>query len=439
MNHQQTAAYYTLGCKLNFAETSTIARQLSDEGFARVDFENGADVYVINTCSVTEQADKKCRNIVRRALGHNPEAFIAVVGCYAQLKPSTIAEIDGVDVVLGANEKFNIAEYIDPSRKHLETLIRNSHIKETKEFIPSWSAGDRTRSFLKIQDGCDYFCSFCTIPLARGRSRSGSVTQVIQNAREISAQGIKEIVLTGVNIGDFKNDQGERFIDVVKALDQEVSIHRLRISSIEPDLLSEEIINTVAASDRFMPHFHIPLQSGSDTLLKAMRRRYDTELYRSRIEYIRSVLPEACIGVDVIVGYPGETEDEFLKTVEFLKSLDVSYLHVFTYSERPNTTAIRSSEKVDMGIRQQRNKILRMLSLKKQRAFYEKYQGRTMRVLLEDNAIDGRMHGFTENYIKVSLPYDPKQGNQIIDVRLDKLNSDGVYECVSLEQEKILT
>lgn len=437
MRHQRTAAYYTLGCKLNFAETSTIARQLSDEGFARVDFEDGADVYVINTCSVTEQADKKCRNIVRKAMGHNPDAFIAVVGCYAQLKPSTIAEIPGVDAVLGANDKFNLHAFIPDEGKAEETIIRNEHIKETKTFHPSWSAGDRTRSFLKIQDGCDYFCSFCTIPLARGRSRSGTVEEVLENARQIIQKGVKEIVLTGVNIGDFRNPEGETFLDVVQALDAEKEIPRLRISSIEPDLLSEEIIDTVATSDRFMPHFHIPLQSGSDVLLKEMRRRYDIELYRSRISYIRKKMPHACIGVDVIVGYPGETEEEFQKTLDLIHELEVSYLHVFTYSERPNTTALRASGVVPMSTRQERNKILRMLSLKKQRAFYVEHKNSVYQALIESTETDGRMNGFTENYIKVSLPYDEKLINRTIPVRLESLNSDGVYECVSLESEKI--
>lgn len=432
MNHARTAAYYTLGCKLNFAETSTIARQLSDEGIARVDFETGADIYVINTCSVTEQADKKCRNIVRKALNHNPEAFVAVVGCYAQLKPSSIAQIPGVDVVLGANDKFDLAKHIPEAGKHEETLVLNDHIKETKAFHPSWSAGDRTRSFLKIQDGCDYFCSFCTIPLARGRSRSGTVAEVVSNAKEIASKGVKEIVLTGVNIGDFRNDADERFIDVVRALDKLEEVQRIRISSIEPDLLHEEIIDTVAASERFMPHFHIPLQSGSDTLLKSMRRRYDTRLYRSRIAYIKEKMPHACIGVDVIVGYPGETEEEFNKTLELIKELDISYLHVFTYSERANTTALRIKEVVPKHIRQERNKILRMLSLKKQRAFYEAHQGQQAEALMEASELEGRMHGFTKNYIKVSLPYDAKLVNTSVPLELTRLNADGVYESVSL-------
>ncbi len=437
MRHTRTAAYHTLGCKLNFAETSTIARQLADEGIARVDFEAGADIYVINTCSVTEQADKKCRNIVRKAMGHNPEAFIAVVGCYAQLKPSTIASIPGVDVVLGANDKFNLKEFISEAGKREAPLVRNEHIKETKAFHPSWSAGDRTRSFLKIQDGCDYFCSFCTIPLARGRSRSGTVADVLDNARQILARGVKEVVLTGVNIGDFRNDLGEQFIDVVKSLDSLEGEHRFRISSIEPDLLTEEIIDSVAASERFMPHFHIPLQSGSDRLLSSMRRRYDTELYRSRIARIRAAMPHACIGVDVIVGYPGETEDEFQKTLDLIDELEISYLHVFTYSERPNTTAMRIKEIIPVSTRQERNKILRMLSLKKQRAFYEAHKGSVFNVLFEANELEGQMNGFTENYIKVALAYDEGKVNTIVPVRLTKMNSEGVYECVSLETETL--
>lgn len=432
MNHARTAAYYTLGCKLNFAETSTIARQLSDEGIARVDFEKGADIYVINTCSVTEQADKKCRNIVRKALGFNPDAFVAVVGCYAQLKPSNIAQIPGVDVVLGAEDKFDLAQHIPESGKLDEVLVRNAHIKETKAFHPSWSAGDRTRSFLKIQDGCDYFCSFCTIPLARGRSRSGTVAQVLENIQSIADQGIQEVVLTGVNIGDFRNKQSERFVDVVRALDTKGPDLRLRISSIEPDLLSEEIIDLVAQSNRFMPHFHIPLQSGSDVLLKSMRRRYDTALYRNRIAYIRQQIPHACIGVDVIVGYPGETEEEFQKTLDLLHELEISYLHVFTYSERANTTALRVEGVVPKPLRQDRNKILRMLSLKKQRAFYTAHQGSQQQALMEASDTEGLMQGFTENYIKVNLPYDESLVNRTIGVELTALNSDGVYECVSL-------
>jgi threonylcarbamoyladenosine tRNA methylthiotransferase MtaB len=438
MRHSRTAAYYTLGCKLNFAETSTIARQLEDEGIARVDFEAGADIYVINTCSVTEQADKKCRNIVRKAMGHNPKAFIAVVGCYAQLKPSSIASIPGVDVVLGANDKFNLSEYIPEEGKQEVTLVRNEHIKETKAFHSSWSAGDRTRSFLKIQDGCDYFCSFCTIPLARGRSRSGTVADVLNNAQVILSKGIKEIVLTGVNIGDFKNDLDEHFIDVVRALDKQEGTHRYRISSIEPDLLTEEIIDTVAYSERFMPHFHIPLQSGSDKLLSSMRRRYDSKLYRNRIAYIRSVMPHACIGVDVIVGYPGETEEEFQKTLDLIKELDVSYLHVFTYSERPNTTALRIKEIVPVPIRQKRNKVLRMLSLKKQRAFYEAHKESEYEVLFESSEIDGCMFGFTENYIKVSAPFNAEKVNQLVKVRLTELNAEGIFECVSLKLEPMV-
>ena len=438
MHHSRTAAYYTLGCKLNFAETSTIARQLADEGIARVDFEAGADIYVINTCSVTEQADKKCRNIVRKAMGHNPSAFIAVVGCYAQLKPATIASIPGVDVVLGANDKFNLSEYISEDGKQDVTLVRNEHIKETKAFHPSWSVGDRTRSFLKIQDGCDYFCSFCTIPLARGRSRSGTIADVLVNTEAILEKGIKEIVLTGVNIGDFKNDLNERFIDVVRALDGQTGAHRYRISSIEPDLLSEEIIDAVAESKRFMPHFHIPLQSGSDVLLSSMRRRYDSALYRNRIAYIRSVMPHACIGVDVIVGYPGETQVEFQKTLDLLHELDISYLHVFTYSERPNTTALRIKEVVPLHIRQERNKILRMLSLKKQRAFCEAHIDSEHEVLFESSEVDGHMFGFTQNYIKVKAPFNADTVNELARVRLTNLNPEGIYECVSLEPEPLV-
>ncbi|MFT5227693.1 MAG: threonylcarbamoyladenosine tRNA methylthiotransferase MtaB, partial [Urechidicola sp.] len=339
MRSNNTAAYYTLGCKLNFAETSTIARDLEDAGFAKVPFDQMADLYVINTCSVTDNADKKCRNIVRKALNNNPEAFVVVVGCYAQLKPVEISQIEGVDLVLGAKEKFNISSFIEDLSKNETTLIHRDRIRETKDFISSWSAGGRTRSFLKVQDGCDYFCSFCTIPIARGKSRSATTNDVVSNANAIASKGIKEIVLTGVNIGDFKNDLNENFLDLIVALDNVEGIDRFRISSIEPNLLDEEIIDFVGASKRFMPHFHIPLQSGSDILLKSMRRKYDVALYESRVKYIMQKMPHACIGVDVIVGYPGETDDEFLKTYNFLLNLDVSYLHVFTYSERNNTLA----------------------------------------------------------------------------------------------------
>ncbi|MDP4687800.1 MAG: tRNA (N(6)-L-threonylcarbamoyladenosine(37)-C(2))-methylthiotransferase MtaB, partial [Salibacteraceae bacterium] len=383
MNPYKTVAFYTLGCKLNFSETSTIARLFEQGGYAKVDFDDRPDIYIINTCSVTDHADKKCRNLVRRAKSKNPDAFIAVVGCYAQLKPEEIANIEGVNVVLGANEKFNILAYLDKQPENGKAHIENGHIKEVKEFIPSYSANDRTRTFLKVQDGCDYFCSFCTIPLARGRSRNQTVAETVKVAQEVAETGVKEVVLTGVNIGDFGQGKSESFLELITALDEVAGIDRFRISSIEPNLLNDEIIDFVSTSKRFVPHFHIPLQSGSDAMLQNMRRRYLTPLYRERIERIKAKMPNACIGVDVIVGFPGETDEEFMKTVEFIKSLDVSYLHVFTYSERANTTALRIDEVIPMQVRQERNKTLTNLSLKKKRAFYETQVGSTHPVLWE--------------------------------------------------------
>ena len=422
MNHR-TASFYTLGCKLNFSETSTIARDLESEGFARVGFESGADIYVINTCSVTDQADKKCRNIVRRALKYNPSAFIVVIGCYAQLKPKEISSIKGVDLVLGAQEKFNLNSFLHDIDKRKETQIENKHIKHVNEFYPGYSKGDRVRSFFKVQDGCNYFCSFCTIPLARGKSRSANVEETIVKAKEIANSKVKEVVLTGVNIGDFGYGTKEKLIDLLIELDKLEQINRFRISSIEPDLLSNEIIEFVYKSKRFVPHFHIPLQSGSDKLLKSMRRRYDTELYKSRIEKIKDLMPKACIGVDVIVGFPGETEKEFNKTVHFLKSLPISYLHVFTYSERANTTAPRMGETVPMEERRKRSKQLRILSLKLKQQFYQNNLGKTEKVLLE-NQEDGYHYGFTENYVKVKLPVQKVRKNEIVNVKLNEINSD---------------
>ena len=427
MNHK-TASFYTLGCKLNFSETSTIARDLENEGFARVEFESGADIYVINTCSVTDQADKKCRNVVRRALKYNSSAFIVVIGCYAQLKPKEISSIKGVDLVLGAQEKFNLKSFLLDIEKRKETQIENKHIKHVNEFYPGYSKGDRVRSFFKVQDGCNYFCSFCTIPLARGKSRSGNVEETMVKAREIASSKVKEVVLTGVNIGDFGYGTKEGLIDLLIELDKLEQINRFRISSIEPDLLSNEIIEFVYKSKRFVPHFHIPLQSGSDKLLQSMRRRYDTELYKSRIEKIKDLMPKACIGVDVIVGYPGETEEEFNKTVHFLKSLPISYLHVFTYSERANTTAPRMGEIVPMEERRKRSKQLRILSLKLKQKFYQNNLGKTEKVLLE-NQEDGYHYGFTENYVKVKLPAKKLRKNEIVSVKLNEINSD--FEVLS--------
>ena len=428
MNHK-TASFYTLGCKLNFSETSTIARDLENEGFARVEFESGADIYVINTCSVTDQADKKCRNVVRRALKYNSSAFIVVIGCYAQLKPKEISSIKGVDLVLGAQEKFNLKSFLHDIEKRKETQIENKHIKHINEFYPGYSKGDRVRSFFKVQDGCNYFCSFCTIPLARGKSRSANVEETMVKAREIASSEVKEVVLTGVNIGDFGYGTKERLIDLLIELDKLEQINRFRISSIEPDLLSNEIIEFVYKSKRFVPHFHIPLQSGSDILLKSMRRRYNTELYKSRIEKIKDLMPKACIGVDVIVGYPGETEEEFNKTVHFLKSLPISYLHVFTYSERANTTAPRMGEIVPMEERRKRSKQLRILSLKLKQQFYQNNLGKTEKVLLE-NQEDGYHYGFTENYVKVKLPAQKVKKNEIVSVKLNEINND--FEVLSI-------
>ena len=422
MNYR-TAAFYTLGCKLNFSETSTIARDLEEEGFARVEFEKGADIYIINTCSVTDQADKKCRNIVRKALKYNPNAFVVVIGCYAQLKPKEISSIDGVDLVLGAQEKFKISNYLNKLDKNSSAVVMNKHIKHVNEFYPGYSQGDRVRSFFKVQDGCNYFCSFCTIPLARGKSRSGSVRQTILKAKELANSEVKEVVLTGVNIGDFGNGTNENFYDLIKELDKIENIDRFRISSIEPDLLSDQIIEFVHNSNKFVPHFHIPLQSGSDQLLKSMRRRYDTKLYSDKIEKIKKLMPNACIGVDVIVGYPGETDEEFNKTMNFLKSLPISYLHVFTYSERANTTAPRMGEVVPMEERRKRSKQLRILSLKLKQKFYQEQIGSQEKVLLETKE-DNSIYGFTENYIKVKIPGEIELKNNIVKVKLKELNSD---------------
>jgi len=421
--NSKTAAFYTLGCKLNFSETSTISRDLEEEGYAKIDFELGADIYIINTCSVTDQADKKCRNIVRKALKYNPNAFIIVIGCYAQLKPEEISTIEGVDLVLGAQEKFNIGKYLDDTNKKNKPVLLNQSIKNVKTFYPGYSVGDRTRSFFKVQDGCNYFCSFCTIPLARGKSRSGSVSQTIEKAKEIGRSEVKEVVLTGINLGDFGYGTNENFFQLIKELDQLNGIYRYRISSIEPDLLSEEIIQFVNSSNKFVPHFHIPLQSGSNYLLKKMRRKYDTDLYSSRIRLIKKLMPHACIGVDVIVGFPGETEEEFNKTIEYLKSLPISYLHVFTYSERANTNAPKMNDVVPMDVRRKRSKQLRILSLKLKLKFYNENIGYKGKVLLESKE-ENNLIGFTENYIKVKIPFEDKIINTIQEVRIEKINSD---------------
>jgi threonylcarbamoyladenosine tRNA methylthiotransferase MtaB len=434
MNQYKKVAFYTLGCKLNFSETSTIARNFEEEGYAKVDFSDSPDIFVINTCSVTENADKKCKQIVKQALKVNPNAFVAMIGCYAQLKPEEIGKIPGVDLVLGANEKFNILAHVEELEKQEFTKISAENIKITQDFVPSFSMGDRTRSFLKVQDGCDYFCSFCTIPLARGKSRNASVAETVLEAEKIAKTAIKEVVLTGVNIGDFGQGEGENFLDLITALDDVEGIERFRISSIEPNLLSNEVIEFVAQSNKFVPHFHIPLQAGSNTLLKAMRRKYLRELYAERVEKIKTLMPDACIGVDVIVGFPGETEVEFMETVNFLMDLDVSYLHVFTYSERANTTAKKMDNVVPMATRRERSQKLHLISDKKRRAFYESQEGKTKQVLFEAEENGGIMHGFSENYVKVSIPFDPTLINQTVQVRLEKIGMDGNMSVTLLEK-----
>ena len=425
---KRSVAFYTLGCKLNFSETSTIARKFNEAGYAINDFEEGADVYVINTCSVTDHADKKTKRVVKEGLKKNPLANVIVIGCYAQLKPEEIVSIPGVNLVLGASEKFKVLDYVNELHNGCEPAIFNSHIKEAITFNAAYSAGDRTRSFLKIQDGCNYFCSFCTIPLARGRSRSTTVADVVKSATEIAATGVKEIVLTGVNIGDFENESGETFFDVVKALDSIEGIERFRISSIEPNLLSDDIIRFVAASKKFVPHFHIPLQSGSNKILALMRRRYQRELYAERVHLIKELMPDACIGVDVIVGFPSETEEDFMETYDFIHSLPVSYLHVFTYSERPDTTALRIKGRVLNSIRTQRNTMLTTLSHKKKRAFYETQLGNEFKIIWEIGNHDGWMHGFTENYVKTKAPFVDGSVNTISVLTLSEIDEDGVVE-----------
>lgn len=431
MIYDKKIAYYTLGCKLNFSETSSISRSLADLGYARVDFESNADVFVINTCSVTENADKKCKALVRQIKKRTTNSKVIIIGCYAQLKPKEIAEIEGVDLVLGANEKFNIEKHLPTLENAEGNQFVAEEIKTVNSFEGSFSQGERTRSFLKIQDGCDYFCSFCTIPLARGRSRSTSILKTLSLAKQVATTKVKEVVITGVNIGDFgKTEDGKRrtdenFFQLIQQLDKVKGIERWRISSIEPNLLSTEIIDFVAQSNHFVPHFHIPLQSGSDILLKKMRRKYLTDLYRQRIAKIKKVMPHCCIGVDVIVGFPGETQEEFETTLHFLKDLDISYLHVFTYSERNNTKALGIKPVVPMNVRRERSKILRSLSLKKKRAFYEKFVGETRKVLFESKDDDGFLTGFTDNYIKVQVPYQENLENTIQLVELVEVSKLG--------------
>jgi len=429
---RKKVAFYTLGCKLNFSETSTIARDFTDEGFDRVDFSETADIYVINTCSVTENADKRFKSIVKQAQKSNPEAFVAAVGCYAQLKPQELADVNGVDLVLGATEKFKITDYINDLSKNDFGEVHSCEIEDADFYVGSYSIGDRTRAFLKVQDGCDYKCTYCTIPLARGISRSDSLENVLKNAKEISEKDIKEIVLTGVNIGDYgKGEFGNKkhehtFYELVEALDQVKGIERLRISSIEPNLLKNETIDFVSKSRTFVPHFHIPLQSGNNEMLKLMRRRYMRELYTDRVNKIKEVMPHACIGVDVIVGFPGETEEYFIDTYNFLNTLDISYLHVFTYSERDNTLAATMEGVVSKNIRAKRSKMLRGLSVKLRRAFYEKQLGHKRTVLFESENKQGYIYGFTENYVKVKTPWNPELVNTLQEVELTKIGEDGI-------------
>lgn len=431
MEQKKKVAFYTLGCKLNFSETSTIARNFQDEDFDRVDFEEVADIYVINTCSVTENADKQFKQVVKKAMKLNEKAFVAAVGCYAQLKPEELAAIDGVDLVLGATEKFKITNYINDLSKNDMGVVHSCEIEEADFYVGSYSIGDRTRAFLKVQDGCDYKCTYCTIPLARGISRSDALENVLKNAYDISKQGIKEIVLTGVNIGDYgKGEFGNKkhehtFLDLVKALDEVEGIERLRISSIEPNLLKNETIEFVAQSRTFVPHFHIPLQSGSNEILKKMKRRYLREVYTDRVLNIRKVMPHACIGVDVIVGFPGETDEHFLETYNFLNDMDISYLHVFTYSERDNTEATEMTDVVPMNVRNKRSKMLRGLSVKKRRAFYESQIGTNRTVLFESENKEGYIHGFTENYVKVKTPWNPELVNTLHAINLTKIDEEG--------------
>jgi len=432
MQERKKVAFYTLGCKLNFSETSTIARDFTNEGFDRVDFSEKADIYVINTCSVTENADKRFKSIVKQAQKINSDAFVAAVGCYAQLKPEELAAVDGVDLVLGATEKFKLTSYINDLSKNDMGEVHSCEIEDADFYVGSYSIGDRTRAFLKVQDGCDYKCTYCTIPLARGISRSDTLQNVLDNAAEISSKGIKEIVLTGVNIGDYgKGEFGNKkhehtFFELVEKLDDVEGIHRVRISSIEPNLLKDETIQFVANSESFVPHFHIPLQSGSDELLKKMKRRYLKQTYTSRVEAIKKHMPDACIGVDVIVGFPGETEELFLETYNYLANLDISYLHVFTYSERPNTEAVSFEGVVPVNIRKKRSKMLRGLSAKMRGVFYEKQLNSERTVLFEDENKEGYINGFTENYVKVKTPWNPGLVNTLHKVKLTDIDEDGL-------------
>lgn len=431
-------AFYTLGCKLNFSETSSISRMFENRGYEKVEFQANPDIFIINTCSVTENADKKCKKVVKEAKKINPDAFVTIIGCYAQLKPKEISEIKGVDAVLGAAEKFQLIDKLDGFTKKDSPQVLASDIKEAKSFNNAFSINDRTRTFLKVQDGCNYHCAFCTIPLARGKSRSDTIENIVKSAQQIASEDVKEIVLTGVNTGDFGIQDGkrkERFVDLVKELDNVEGIERFRISSIEPNLLTNEIIEFVSQSKRFVPHFHVPLQSGSNKVLRKMRRRYLRELYEDRVAKIKQLMPQCCIGVDVIVGFPGETEEDFLDTYHFLKELPVSYLHVFTYSERANTDADEMDEVVPMKVRNERSKMLRSLSEKKKRAFYEENLGREEVVLFENDIHDGLMEGFTDNYVRVVAKYDPILINELKKVKLTNLTAEGLMEVTEVETE----
>lgn len=432
----QSVALYTLGCKLNFAESSTIAQQLIKNGFERKEFHEGADLYVINTCSVTDHADRKCKKVVSEALKHNPNAYIVIVGCYAQLKPEEIANIPGVDMVLGAAEKFQLMDYLHSLNKEPKARLHNQPIKDVNEFVPGFSEGDRTRMFLKVQDGCDYFCSFCTIPLARGKSRSANIETTLKQVHDATAKGVKEVVLTGVNLGDFGVNHEEDFYGLIQELDKIEQVKRYRISSIEPNLLTDDIIRFVAQSEKFVPHFHIPLQSGNDELLQRMRRKYLSDLYKSRVNLIKELMPDCCIGVDVIVGFPGESEEHFLNTYEFINELPVSYLHVFPYSERPNTTARKMKEVVSVKVRGQRTTMLRGLSEKKKRAFYESQMGKTRPVLFEHDVKNGKMEGYTDNYIRVVTDYDPLLIDAIVPFHMQHIDADflmqGTFESAHI-------
>lgn len=429
-------AFYTLGCKLNFSETSSIGRMFEDNGFAKVAFEDRPDIFIINTCSVTDNADKKCRKIVREAKAISPDSYIAIIGCYAQLKPTEISEIPGVDAVLGASEKFHLLDLLEDFKRG-ETKVFATDIKEANTFNAAYSINDRTRTFLKVQDGCDYSCTFCTIPLARGNSRSDTIENIVKEAIKIGNLGIKEVVLTGVNTGDFgirNGERKERFIDLIKELDNVEEINRFRISSIEPNLLTDEIIEFVASSNRFAPHFHIPLQSGSDLMLKQMKRRYLSDLYTSKVAKIKSLIPHASIGVDVIIGFPGETEELFKTTYQYLTELDISYLHVFTYSERPNTPAATMANPIPVDVRHNRSKQLRNLSEKKKRKFYVENINREAKVLFENDIENGLMQGFTENYVRVIAPYEANKINEVTSIKMTGLNFDGLMEVEELSE-----